>query len=51
MTYLYLIHDLIVERDVNGTVTLHHADQPYSDCNSFVKWSDAHSRMMAARQS
>ena len=39
----------VVER-MNGTVTPHHADQPYNDCNSFVKWSDAHSRMMAARR-
>ena len=40
----------VVER-MNGTVTPHHADQPYNDCNSFVKWSDAHRRMMAARRS
>ena len=39
----------VVER-MNGTVTAQMPSHPHNDCNTFVKWVDAHAKMMAERR-
>ena len=45
----YTEYSNVVER-INGTVTSRDASQPHNDCDTFVKWVDAHNKMMAARR-
>ena len=41
----------VLER-INGKVTpRQHPNTPFNDCNSFIKWVDAHQQMMASRRS